>query len=153
MSFGYELTPKEQARQEILVEKLTADARAEGLTVDAADLLTLPSVRLCIVSPEAGLPTNYMDEVRSLVPDQVRRNEVARQLQNAESALHADISKLNIYQKAALGHQLEAARKATEAARPKSVMTADEEVQKLLALRQISNPAQRLAIAREWGLA
>ncbi len=149
----YQLTPRERARLEAVTAKLISDAAAEGLTVTAEQLAGLTSVRMAVLT-DLGLDEGAMEEVRRLVPEQVRRNEVARQLQDAESALHADISKLNIYQKAALGHDLEAARKATEAARPPvQMITAEEEAQKLLALRQISNPAQRLAIAREWGLA
>jgi hypothetical protein len=149
---SYELTPREKARLEAVTSTLIERAAAEGLTVNADQLAGLTSVRMAVLT-DLGIDSGAMEEVRRLVPDQVRRNEVARQLQDAESALHADISKLNIYQKAALGHDLEAARKAADAARPPMQMTAEEEASKLLALRQISHPATRLAIAREWGLA
>ena len=136
-----------------MTSTLIERAAGEGLTVTAEQLAGLTSVRMAVLT-DLGLDEGAMEEVRRLVPDQVRAREVERQLNDAESNLHTKhLAQLNIYQRAALGHDLEAARKATEEANPKVQMTAEEEAQKLLALRQISHPAQRLAIAREWGLA
>lgn len=149
----YELTAREKARLEAVTSTLIERAAAEGLSVSAEQLAHLTCVRMAVLT-DLGLSDNAMSEVRKLVPDQVRAREVERQLNDAESDLHKkELARMNIYQRAALGHDLEAARKATEAARPPVQMSAEEEATKLLALRQISHPAQRLAIAREWGLA
>ncbi len=136
-----------------MTSTLIERAAGEGLTVTADQLAGLTSVRMAVLT-DLGLDEGAMEEVRRLVPDQVRAREVERQLNDAESDLHKkELARMNIYQRVALGHDLEAARKATEAARPKVEMTAEEEAQKLLALRQVGDPAQRLSIAREWRLA
>lgn len=152
MAFEYELTARENARLDAVTAKLISDAAAEGLTVDRAALEDLPAVRMAVLT-DLGLDDRAMDEVRRLVPDQVRRNEVARQMNDIESDLHKDIAKLNPWQRGALGHDLEAARRAAQAAKPKHQMTAEEEARALIMLRGISHPATRLAAAREIGLA
>lgn len=149
----FELTPRELARQEAAVAMLTQRAADEGLSVDPTQLAKLQSVRMAILT-DGGLDGEAaMTEVRRLVPDQVRTNEVKRQLSDAGSALHADIARLSVWQRAVLGHEIEKAKQAAEAARGPAKMSAEEEAMKIIALRKISSPTLRLKMAREWGLA
>jgi hypothetical protein len=156
MSFDYELSPRELARMELLVEKLTADARAVGLTLDRDSILTLPSVRLAIISPEAGLPSNYMDEVCRLpaVAGQLRKQELAQQLDEPESPLHQDLSRMNPAQRMNFGRELEAAKRAQEAAAraARPGMTAEEEADAIRMVMRMPTPAGRMDAARAAGL-
>lgn len=151
MAFEYELTAREAARAELVTDKLIADAAAEGLRVERESLLGLPSVRLAIISESAGLPDNYMDEIRRLVPDQVRVNEVKRQLNDADSDLHKGLERLSPFQRAAIGHDMEKQKKAEEASAP--ALTASEEASRILLLRQIAHLPTRISMARKWGIA
>lgn len=68
MSFEYSLTAGEQARLDAVTDKIASDLAAEGLSVDRADLLRLPSLRLFILSEGAGLPDGYLDEMKRSAP-------------------------------------------------------------------------------------
>ncbi|WP_295074638.1 hypothetical protein [Tabrizicola sp.] len=147
-----ELTARERARLDLISDKLIADARAEGLTLTRDQVEYLPSVRLFVLSEhDAG---GALEEAKRLpeLQAQLRAHEVQRQLHDAESDLHKTLAK-NPHQRLAVGHQIEAERRAQEVAKPKHQMTAEEESTRLLALRQVSSPSMRLHLAREWGLA
>jgi len=158
MSFEYPLTAREQSRLEAVTDKIASDLAAEGLSVDRADLLKLPSVRLFILSEGAGLPDGYLDEVKRSAPsvaEQVHKRELAKQLNDADSELHKDLSRMNSYQRMALGRQLEAAQKAQKAAEgpDKPTLSLEEEATIVNLIRRTADPATRLNIARAAGLA
>lgn len=157
MSFEYPLTAREQARLEAVTDMIASRLASEGLTVDKSDLLNLPSVRLFILSEGAGLPDGYLDEVKRSAPsvaEQVHKRELAKQLNDADSALHKDLSRMNPHQRMALGRQLEAAQKAQKAAEgaEKPAMSIEEEATIINLIRRTSDPATRLNIARSAGL-
>lgn len=158
MSFEYPLTTREQARLDAVTDKIASDLAAEGLSVDRADLLRLPSVRLFILSEGAGLPEGYLDEVKRSAPsvvEQVHKRALAKQLENPASELHRDLARMNPHQRMALGRQLEAAQKAQKAAEgpSKPAMTLEEEATIISLIRHTADPATRLNIARAAGLA
>lgn len=146
----FELTPRENARLDAVTAKLISDAAAEGLTVDRAMLEHLPAVRMAVLT-DLGLDPGAMDEVRRLVPDQVRKNEIARQLADGNSDLHKEISRLSPARRVVIGH--DQMKEIAANAPPPPVMSAEEEASKIQALRQIAHPASRLTLARSWGLA
>lgn len=157
MSFAYPLTQREQARLEAVTDMIASRLASEGLTVDKSDLLNLPSVRLFILSEGAGLPDGYLDEVKRSAPsvaDQLHKRELARQLENTESDLHKDLSRMNPHQRMAFGRELEAIQKAQKAAEgpSKPAMTLEEEATIINLIRRTSDPATRLNIARAAGL-
>jgi hypothetical protein len=146
------LTPRERVRLDLICDKIIADGRSQGLEIPRSAIENLPSVRLFVFSEhDAG---GALEEAKRLpeVESQLRAKEVQRQLHDAESDLHKTLAK-NPHQRLAVGHQIEAERRAIEAAKPKHQMTAEEESTRLHALRQISSPSMRLHLAREWGLA
>lgn len=153
MAFDYKLTAKEEARKEAVQAKIRSDLEALNLTCDMEALLELPSIRLCIISEGAGLPDNYLEEVKRIpaVAEQVRRAEVARQLSDRTSPLHADISKLPATSRMTLGHELLAQKKATEEAQPKKQMSATEEAQAIAWISTLP-PAARVSAGRRLGL-
>jgi hypothetical protein len=152
MAFQYPLSALERSRLEAVTTKLVSDAAAEGLTVTAAMLEDLPTVRMATLT-DLGLDEKAMDEVRRLVPDQIRKRDLQAALADGESSLSKGIAKMPATSRMTLGHELEAQRQALEAAKSKRQMTAEEEAQALIMLRGISHPATRLAAAREIGLA
>lgn len=157
MSFEYPLTAREQARLDAVTDKIASDLAAEGLSVDRADLLRLSSVRLFILSEGAGLPDGYLDEVKRSAPsvaEQVHKRELAKQLNDADSELHKDLSRMNSYQRMAYGRELEAMQKAQKAAEcaGKPAMSLEEEATIVNLIRRTADPATRLNIARASGL-
>jgi hypothetical protein len=157
MSFDYPLTAREQARLDAVTDKIASDLAAEGLNVDRADLLKLPSVRLFILSEGAGLPDGYLDEVKRSAPsvaDQLHKRELARQLENSESELHKDLSRMNPHQRMAFGRELEAIQKAQKAGEgtSKPAMSLEEEATIINLIRRTADPATKISIARSAGL-
>ncbi|RWR51952.1 hypothetical protein EOW65_03630 [Sinirhodobacter ferrireducens] len=157
MSFDYPLTAREQARLEAVTDMIASRLASEGLTVDKADLLKLPSVRLFILSEGAGLPDGYLDEVKRSAPsvaEQMHKRELARQLENTESDLHKDLSRMNPHQRMAFGRELEAIQKAQKAAEgsSKPAMTLEEEATIINLIRRTADPATKINIARASGL-
>lgn len=157
MSFDYPLTAREQARLDAVTDKIASDLAAEGLSVDRADLLKLPSVRLFILSEGAGLPDGYLDEVKRSAPsvaEQMHKRELAKQLNDADSDLHRDLSRMNSYQRMAYGRELEAIQKAQKAAEgpEKPAMTLEEEATIINLIRRTADPATKINIARSAGL-
>lgn len=158
MSFDYPLTAREQARLDAVTDKIASDLAAEGLSVDRADLLKLPSVRLFILSEGAGLPDGYLDEVKRSAPsvaDQLHKRELARQLENTESDVHKALSKMNPNQRMTFGCELEAiqkAQKAAETTEGAGKLSLEEEATIINLIRRTSDPATRLNIARAAGL-
>jgi hypothetical protein len=75
LAFQYPLSALERSRLEAVTTKLVSDAAAEGLTVTAAQLEDLPTVRMATLT-DLGLDDRAMDEVRRLVPDQVRNRDL-----------------------------------------------------------------------------
>lgn len=148
MAFEYELTPRENARADLISAKLIADAAAEGLSVERDALLALPSVRLAIISESAGLPSNYMDEVRRIpaVAAQVQRAEHARQMADSDSELSQSIYSLNRHQRLALGHAMQAAPPEAGG------LSAEAEATAIIALRKIADPSTRMTAARAMGI-
>ena len=152
MSFDYPLTARERARLDAVTDKIASDLGAEGLSVDRADLLKLPSVRLFILSEGAGLPDGYLDEVKRSAPsvaEQLRQREMARQLENSESGLHKDLARMSPHQRMAFGRELEAIQRAQQA---KPAMSAEDEAKIINLIRRTSDPATRISIARSAGL-
>ncbi|WP_395541540.1 hypothetical protein [Neotabrizicola sp. sgz301269] len=94
-----------------------------------------------------------MDEVRRLVPDQVRNRDLKAALADGSSETHQTIAAMSPARRLSLGRELESQRQAVESAQTKRQMTAEEEAAALKMLRGISHPASRLAMAREIGLA
>lgn len=156
MSFDYPLTQREQARLEAVTDMIASRLASEGLTCDKSDLLKLPSVRLFILSEGAGLPDGYLDEVKRSAPsvvEQVRKQELARQLDAADSDLHKDLARMNPHQRMAYGRELEAIQKAQKAAEEaKPEMSLEDESTIINLIRRTSDPATRLNIARASGL-
>ncbi|MBN2629744.1 MAG: hypothetical protein JXR75_04300 [Rhodobacteraceae bacterium] len=157
MSFEYPLTAREQARLDAVTDKIASDLAAEGLSVDRADLLKLPSVRLFILSEGAGLPNNYLDEVKRSAPsvaEQMHKRELARQLENTESDLHKTLAQMNSYQRMAYGRELEAIQKAQKAAEGagKPAMSIEDEATVINLIRRTADPATKINIARAAGL-
>jgi hypothetical protein len=150
MAFQYPLSALERSRLEAVTTKLVSDAAAEGLTVTAAQLEDLPTVRMATLT-DLGLDEKAMDEVRRLVPDQVRARDLKKAMSDSESALSKDIAKLPATTRMTLGHSLLAERKALEDAQPKKQMDATEEAQALVWLRSLP-PAARVSAARKLGL-
>lgn len=146
----FDLTPRENARLDAVTSKLISDAAAENLVITREMLENLPAVRMAVLT-DLGLDPGAMDEVRRLVPDQVRKNEIARQLADGNSDLQKEISRLSPARRMLIGHDQMA--QITASAPPPPVMSAEEEASKILALRQIAHPATRLTLARNWGLA
>lgn len=152
MSFEYPLSAREQARLDAVTDKIASDLAAEGLSVDRADLLKLPSVRLFILSEGAGLPDGYLDEVKRSAPsvaEQLRKREMARQLENSESGLHKDLARMSPHQRMAFGRELEAIQRAQRA---KPAMSAEDEAKIINIIRRTADPATRISIARSAGL-
>lgn len=157
MSFEYPLTAREQARLDAVTDKIASDLAAEGLSVDRADLLRLPSVRLFILSEGAGLPDGYLDEVKRSAPsvaEQMHKRELARQLENTESDLHKDLARMNPHQRMAYARGLETVQKAQKAAEgaEKPAMSVEEEATIINLIRRTSDPATKINIARSAGL-
>ena len=152
MPFQYTLSALERSRLEAVTAKLISDAAAEGLTVTAAMLEDLPTVRMATLT-DLGLDEKAMDEVRRLVPDQVRNRDLKAALADGSSETHQMIAGMSPARRLALGREIEAQRQAVEAAKPKPTLSAEDEAKALIMLRGISHPASRLAMAREIGLA
>lgn len=157
MSFDYPLTDRERARLDAVTAKIESDLFAEGLSVDRADLLRLPLVRLFILSEGAGLPDGYLDEVKRSAPsvvEQVRKQELARQLNAADSDLHKDLKRMNPHQRMALGRELAEIQKAQKAAEgaEKPALSLEEEATIVNLIRRTSDPATKINIARSAGL-
>lgn len=157
MSFDYPLSDLERARLDAVTDKIASDLAAEGLSVDRADLLRLPSVRLFILSEGAGLPDGYLDEVKRSAPsvsEQVHKRELAKQLNDADSELHKDLSRMNPHQRLAYARDLQAAQKAQKAAEgaEKPALSLAEEATIINLIRRTADPATRLNIARASGL-
>lgn len=150
MGFDYSLTSREQSRLDSVTAKLISDAAAEGLTVTAAQLEDLPAVRMAVLT-DLGLDDRAMDEVRRLLPEQVRARDLKAALADAESALSKDIARMPATTRMTLGHELLAQKKATEESLPKKQMDATEEAQTLLWLRSLP-PAERIAAGRRLGI-
>lgn len=146
----YPLTPRELARQDAVIAKIIADAAHEGLTVNASDLKLLPSVRMATLT-DLGLDPTAMTEVYRIpsVTAQIRQKEVARQLEDPASDIHKEIGRLNPWQRLTLGHEMERAKEKAE----KKPLTVEEEARAVLVIRNISDPAERLTVARRLGLA
>lgn len=141
------------ARFDAVAEKLIADAAAEGLTISRDHLKGLPGVKLAVFT-DVGLPSDVLDEVKRLpeLADQLRKREIARQLERGDSDLHADLDRMNRYQRLTFGRELEAAKAAERAAMQKpAAMTAEQEATFLLMLRRLP-PAERMSAARAAGL-
>jgi hypothetical protein len=150
MGFDYKLSALESARLDAVTETLINRAKEEGLTVTREQLESLASVRMATLT-DLGLSDTAMDEVRRLVPEQVRARDLQAALSNAESTLSKDIAKLPATSRMTLGHDLLAQKKATEEAQPKKQMSATEEAQALVWLRTLP-PAARVSAARKLGL-
>ncbi len=151
MAFDYELTALEKSRLEAATAHLISAASAESLTVTAEQLVGLGSVKMAVLT-DLGLDFDRaMDEVRRLVPDQIRTRDLKKALADAESSVSKDIYKMDPARRLALGRELLAQQKATEEAQPKKQMDATEEAQTLLWLRSLP-PAERLSAARRLGI-
>ena len=158
MSFEFPLSAREQARLEAVTDMIASRLASEGLTVDKSDLLNLPSVRLFILSEGAGLPDGYLDEVKRSAPsvaDQLHKRELARQLENSESELHKDLSRMNPHQRLSYARDLEAVQRAQKAAEgpSKPTLSLEEEATIVNLIRRTADPTTRLNIARAAGLA
>ncbi len=149
MSFDFELTPREQARLDAVTAKLVSDAAAEGLTVDRAALVNLPSVRMAVLT-DLGIDANALAEVRRIpaVAEQAHARDVAAELNRADSPAHAELARMNPTQRMnwARENQLPAS-----VGQPRR-MDAVEEAQAIKMCRAISNPVERLNAARAIGL-
>ena len=150
MGFDYKLSALESARLDAVTETLINRAKEEGLTVTREKLESLAAVRMATLT-DLGLSDTAMDEVRRLVPDQVRARDLKAALSDAESALSKDIAKLPATSRMTLGHELLAQKKATEDALPKKKMDITEEAQALAWISTLP-PSARIAAGRRLGL-
>lgn len=143
-----------QARWDATREKVQADARAAGLgEIDPESLKSLAGIKLAVFT-DMGLPSDLLDEVKRLpeVADTLRKLEIKRQLESGDSDLHADLDRMNRYQRLTFGRELESAKAAERAAMQKpAAMTAEDEAKFLLMLRRLP-PSERMSAARAAGL-
>lgn len=139
------------ARWEATREKVLADARAAGFNVDPESLKTLPGVKLAVFT-DMGLPSDLMAEIERLpaVQEQLKRREMLAQLDQKNSALHAELSRLPPAARMEIGRQLERQRPYLEQAAT-APLTAEQESERLVWVRSLP-PAQRIAAARACGL-
>ncbi|RGP36927.1 hypothetical protein [Pseudotabrizicola alkalilacus] len=153
MSFDYPLTSREQARLDLIVQKVEGDLAAEKLTVDRAEIAQCASIRLAVISETAGLSDSYLDEVKRLpsVRNQMQAREMSEALANLDSDTHRVIARLNPSQKLTLGRQLEAQKQTQEAPPATPKMDAELFAERLLLLRTLS-PDVRITTARKWGM-
>jgi hypothetical protein len=143
--------PRLLARWEATREKVLADARAAGFDVDPESLKNLPGVKLAVFT-DMGLPSDLMEEIKRLpaVQEQLKRREMLAQLDQKNSALHAELSRLPPAQRMEIGRQIERQRPHLEQAAPQQ-LTAEQEAERIIWIRSLP-PAQRIAAARAAGL-
>lgn len=144
------------ARFDNIFDMVRAAAADAGLSITADDLKSCPSVKLATFS-EMGLNTaDALAELRRLphIGQQAHKAEVTRQLARGEGEIHAELARMNPYQRLNYGRELEAARAAEQAAKnaqKPAALTADDEAKFLLMLRRLP-PAERISAARAAGM-
>lgn len=141
------------ARFDAIAEKLTADLAAEGITLnDIGILKSMPGVKLAVFT-DMGLPGDILSEVKRhpALADQIKSQEVQRQLAAGDSAAHTSLAALSRVQRMEIGRRLEAERAAEKAATTGG-LSAEEEGRTIAWLRKIKSPAERLSVARAAGL-
>lgn len=137
-----------KARWEAVSDKIVADAyRLLGVNLSREEIVALPSARLAVLTNEA-LSDLYLEEVKQLeaVQAQVRQTELREALERGEEDALASLPKNR-------AERMSAARALGMTDTPTSAPTsiADEAV---LLKRLLTLPrGERLARAREWGLA
>ncbi|GGH63145.1 hypothetical protein GVY41_18990 [Frigidibacter albus] len=144
-----------QARFDGIFDMVRAAAADAGLSITADDLKSCPSVKLATFS-EMGLNTaDALTELRRLphIGQQAHKVEVTRQLARGEGEIHAELARMNPYQRLNFGRELEAARAAERAAtaRKPASPSAEDEAKFLLMLRRLP-PAERISAARAAGM-
>lgn len=139
------------ARFDAVAEKLIADARSEGLEISREDLKALGAVKLAVFT-DLGLDTaDAMAEIRrGPAAEQLKRREMLAQLDQKNSALHAELSRLPPAARMEVGRALERQRPHLEQAAPQQ-LTAEQEAERIIWIRSLP-PAQRIAAARAAGL-
>lgn len=141
----FELTPREQARLTAAAELLSTAAETP---VSVALARTLPSVRLAVLTLD-GLDTELALrelQTRPEVSAQLRAKAVAVALNDLDSDVHRDISRMSPEARINLGRRLEAEKVAT----PKPGLSPVEEARVIAQIRNLP-PAQRLAAWRAAG--
>jgi len=145
------------ARWAELTEKAIADAREHGVTLEPDDVLNIREVRLAAM----GAPldeTAYQDELLSLpaLSTAARKKLIQEGDEAARAAAVADVSrgKDNVHHS---NRTARAARVLSEArelgiATPAPAQDERSRNERLEAIKEISDPAERLSLARRWGL-
>lgn len=139
------------ARFDAIAERLIGSAREEGLEISREDLKALGAVKLAVFT-DLGLDTaDAMAEIRrGPAAEQLKRREMLAQLDQKNSALHAELSRLPPAQRMEIGRQLERQRPHLEASKA-APLTAEQEAERLIWIRNLP-PAQRMEAARACGL-
>lgn len=143
--------PRLLARWEATREKVLADARAAGFEVNPEDLKSLPGVKLAVFT-DMGLPSDLMAEIERLpaVTQQLERRAMLEALNQKDSDVQQQISRLSPAARMEIGRQLERQRPHVEQAAPQQ-LTAEQEAERIIWIRSLP-PAQRIAAARAAGL-
>ena len=145
------------ARWAELTEKAIADAREHGVTLEPDDVLNIREIRLAAM----GAPldeTAYQDELLNLpaLSTAARKKAIAEGDGEARAAAVADLNrgKDDVHYSHRAAH---AARRLSEARElGVATMPAEQDARSrnelLEALKDISDPASRVSLARKWGL-
>tara|TARA_R110002072_G_scaffold7573_15_gene41124 strand:+ start:508 stop:978 length:471 start_codon:yes stop_codon:yes gene_type:complete len=138
-----------KARWEAVCDKVIADAsRLLGVKIDREAVVGLPSARLAVLTDDP-LSDVYLEEVKQLeaVQEQVRQAELKAALEAGNEEAHAELNRLPRHVRMARARELGITD--TPTAAPTSV--ADEAT--LLRLLLTLPRSERLARARDWGMA
>ena len=145
------------ARWSDLVQKTISEAREHGVTLEPDDVLNIREVRLAAM----GAPLDeaaYQAELLNLpaLSTAARKKAIAEGDEQARAAAVADVNrcKEDVHHSHRAAH---AARRLSEArelgiATPPPEQDERSRNERLEAIKEISDPAERLALARRWGL-
>jgi hypothetical protein len=145
------------ARWAELTEKAIADARAHGVTLEPDDCLNIREIRLAAMGAELDSEA-YQNELLNLpaLSTSARKKAIAQGDEEARAAAVADLNrgKDDVHYSHRTAH---AARRLSEArelgiATPPPEQDARSRNERLEALKDISDPATRVSLARKWGL-
>ncbi|AKS45807.1 hypothetical protein SAMN05444287_0906 [Octadecabacter temperatus] len=139
-----------------LSERAITDARAQGVTIEPADVLDIREIRLATM----GAPLDeeaYQRELRELpaLSDVARKAAIADGDEDARAAAVAELDKITT--DAAHARSTDARARKLARARDLGVTTApvgeaDDRNEKIRLLSEMSDHQARLRMARKWGL-
>ncbi|MBY5974501.1 hypothetical protein KUV28_19255 [Ferrimonas balearica] len=141
--------PAVASRFDALAETVVEHFATQGVQITADDLVGNSSLRIAAIAPDAGFNMDRcLSEVRSnpRVSERVNIGGIRKGLEDGTE----DLSSLSRYQKMELGRKMDANKKALT---PPTEVDPETVAQRILILREVSDPQTRINLARQWNMA